>query len=162
LRPPKYKIQKSCVGKRMLAPCGFAASPKMGPRATVGTLWTGYPHVQDLRRARRVLAHSHVPHDIGLRLSAHMSSGVATRPVAPAPGGSGAVMRPVVPAPASRLGTARVPPHTPWRQLPPPSSGAAMYPVALALASRLRAARVPPHVPRRFADHGLSKYTNIP
>jgi hypothetical protein len=97
------------------------------------------------KKGKSVLAHGHMPHDIGLRLSARGSSGAAMRFVAPAPapsfsrfrcrhvsrgvnsrvsawGSSGVATCPVVPAPTSRLGAARVPPCIPWHQLPPPCS----------------------------------------
>jgi hypothetical protein len=116
-----------------------------------------------------VLAHGHMPHGIGLRLSARGSSGAAMRFVAPAPApsfsrfrcrhvsrgvnsrvsawsSSGVATCPVVPAPTSRLGAARVPPcirGTSSRLPARGSSGAATD-------------------PRYSADHGLSKYTNIP
>jgi hypothetical protein len=41
-----YKTQKGCTGKDVSLTRGFAASPGVGPGATIGTLRTGYPHVQ--------------------------------------------------------------------------------------------------------------------
>jgi hypothetical protein len=127
----------------------------VGPGATFGTLRAGYPHVEAIRRARRVLAHSHMPHGIGPRI--------------PARGSLGATTRPVVAAPTSRLGAPQVPPRVLWRQLLPPGSGrlgyrhashgaSSCFPalccsgattrlVAPAPASQLGAAQAPPHVP---------------
>jgi hypothetical protein len=64
---------------------------------TIGTLRTGYPHVQASSQ------------DNGSRLSAVGSSGTATCPTAPAP--------------ASRLGAASGPPHVPAALAPAPDSG---------------------------------------
>jgi hypothetical protein len=37
------------VGRQKIGPtCGFAASPKVGPVASVDTLKTGYPRIQAL------------------------------------------------------------------------------------------------------------------
>jgi hypothetical protein len=79
--------------------------------------------------------------------------------------GSGAATCPVVSTPASRLGAARVSPRVPWCQLPPPGLGQ----LGCHHASRGTSSRLPARGssgaatdPRYSADHGLSKYTNIP
>jgi hypothetical protein len=41
--------------------CGFAASPEVGPGATVGTLQAGYPRVQALSQDEGQDVRSHVP-----------------------------------------------------------------------------------------------------
>jgi hypothetical protein len=72
----KYKYHKSYAGEKILAPpCGFAASPTVGPGAAVDTLQTGYPYAQDLNQ---VLRHQtpHLPQE---------GSGVSMCPMAPGP-----------------------------------------------------------------------------
>jgi hypothetical protein len=59
----------------------------------------------------------------------HASRGASSH--LPAQCSSGAATRPVVLAPTSRLRVAQVPPHVPWRQLPPAGSGATACPTAL-------------------------------
>jgi hypothetical protein len=42
----KMEFLRSSTRKRNVGPtCGFAASPEVDPRATIGTLQIGYPHV---------------------------------------------------------------------------------------------------------------------
>jgi hypothetical protein len=40
--------------------CGFAASPEVGPGASIGTLKTGYPHTQALTQDKEQGVHPHV------------------------------------------------------------------------------------------------------
>jgi hypothetical protein len=47
---PTYKTQKGCTGKDASPTCGFAASPRVGPGANVGTLKIGYPCIQALSK----------------------------------------------------------------------------------------------------------------
>jgi hypothetical protein len=45
------KISEKWVRRRCVSPtCGFITSPKVGPRATIGTLQTRYSHVQASRQ----------------------------------------------------------------------------------------------------------------
>jgi hypothetical protein len=50
---PTYKTQKGYTGKDVGTIHGFTGSPGMGPRATVGTLRTGYPRVQTPSQDKR-------------------------------------------------------------------------------------------------------------
>jgi hypothetical protein len=50
---PMYKTQKGCMGKDVGPTREFAASPGVGPGATVGAPKTGYPHVQALSQDER-------------------------------------------------------------------------------------------------------------
>jgi hypothetical protein len=101
---PTYKTQKGYTGKDAAPICGSAASPKVGPGATVGTLKTGYPRVQvpsqDERQDGSVcprvlclrlpppnsgeLQSHHVPHGPGSRLLAQGSTEAATYLMDPA------------------------------------------------------------------------------
>jgi hypothetical protein len=164
-RPPKYEIQKKLRGKMYVGPTyGFAASPKVGPGATVGTPRTRYLRVQALRRARRELVQSHrgarvLPHipwhqlpppSFG-RLGCHHTSHGASSCLS-ARGSSGAAMRPMRPAPASRLEAAQVLPRVLWHQLLPPSLGQlGCHHTSRGISSCLpaRGSSVPPRVPWR-------------
>jgi hypothetical protein len=53
LEIPTYKTQKGCTRKDAGPTRGLAASPGVGPGGTVGTLKTGYPHVQALSQDER-------------------------------------------------------------------------------------------------------------
>jgi hypothetical protein len=55
LRIPMYKTQEGCTGKGAGPTHGFAASPEVGPGATVITLKTGYPRVQASSQRRKAI-----------------------------------------------------------------------------------------------------------
>jgi hypothetical protein len=73
---------------------GFVASPEVGAGATVGTLQTRYPPRTSCKSRRRAGRAL-------TRVHMSMTSAYATHPAR----------------------AARVPPHLPWCQLPPPGSG---------------------------------------
>jgi hypothetical protein len=70
--------------------CGFTASPEVGPRATIGTLQTGYPRIPASSRDK--------------------GQGVHPR----------TAMHPTAPDPASLLGKAPAPPRVLQLQTSPP------------------------------------------
>jgi hypothetical protein len=86
LESQRTRLGKAAWGKDV-PPCGFAASPRVGPGATVGTLRTRYPRVQALSQYN------------GSRLPAGGSFGAAMCPrgsdsCLPARGSSGAITCP--------------------------------------------------------------------
>jgi hypothetical protein len=59
----KMKFQKSCTGKKDVGPTGrFAASSKVGPGATIGTLQTGYPTYKFQVKTKRGVCNHAPPH----------------------------------------------------------------------------------------------------
>jgi hypothetical protein len=65
LQQPK-KFRKDTRGKRYVGlTYGFAASPEVGPGATVSILQTRYPHVQALSQDKGKDVHSHVSMTLG-------------------------------------------------------------------------------------------------
>jgi hypothetical protein len=99
-----YKTQKGCTGKNAGPSYGFMASPRVGPRVTVGALKTGYPRIQAPSQDGRKdgcaypcdpwhqpppldsgeLRSHLLPHGPGSRLLAQGSSRAATCLMAPA------------------------------------------------------------------------------
>jgi hypothetical protein len=136
---PTYKSEKGCTGKDAGSTHGFAASPWVGPRATVGTIKTGYPRVQALSQDERQDGHActcvpwhrlpppdsgelrsrHVPCGRGSRLLAHGSFGATTCQIGPAPATK----------PRGSSETATCPLGSTSRFLAQGSSGAATCPV---------------------------------
>jgi hypothetical protein len=99
---PTYKTQKSYTGKDVGPTHGLAASPGVGPGATVGTLRTGYPRVQAPSQDKSQGSSEAVacPHSSGTRFPSQGSSEGATCRLGSstsllAQGSSGAAMCPV-------------------------------------------------------------------
>jgi hypothetical protein len=55
----RLSFRKTVRGKNVGPTRGFTASPEVGPRATVGTLQTGYPRVYALGQDKRHDMHPH-------------------------------------------------------------------------------------------------------
>jgi hypothetical protein len=52
------KVQDNRAGRQKIGPtCGFAASPEVGSGASIGTLKTGYPHIQALSQDKEHVMH---------------------------------------------------------------------------------------------------------
>jgi hypothetical protein len=145
------------VHRRVSPTCGFTASTEVGPRATVGTLQTGYLCIQASRQGKKQGVHPHAtmcptsldpafllawalvlpcvsrhrtppPCWRGLQCC-HVSYSSGSRFSAEA--GFGAVMCPLAPDPASLLERAPALPCVLWLQTLPPrwnGSGVATHP----------------------------------
>jgi hypothetical protein len=90
---------------------GFAASPRMGPEAIIGTLETGYPRIHALRQDEGQDVRSHTPTCPGHRI------------MPPGTGNSGAATPPMASAPEPWLRAAPKQPRVPWLKLPAMGSG---------------------------------------